>query len=359
MIPHDATLSGANISAAEGGEKSAMTLNRFAKYAWAVIGVNLIVILWGAFVRASVSGDGCGNHWPLCNGEVLPSLSQAKTLIELTHRLTSGIALLMVVGLLVWAFRAYPRQHPVRWGAKLSLFFMLTEALIGAGLVIFRMVAENTSTARAFWISGHLVNTFLLLAAMTLTAWWASGGARMRGKNQGALAWVCGTALAGMLILGVSGAVTALGDTLFPARSLAEGLRQDLSPTAHILIRLRVLHPLIAVVVSLYVIFAASLARARRPVPQVKRLAAALAALVIIQLAAGVLNLALLAPIWMQLVHLLLSDFVWMALVLLTAAALAETSPGTEAVRSFEAARAEELKDALKTYPALSRSREG
>src|SRR6266545_7603351 len=116
-----------------------MKLNRFATYAWAALGYNLFVIVWGAYVRASVSGDGCGSHWPLCNGEIIPSVGQTKTLIELTHRLSSGLALLMVVGLVAWAWRAYPKKHMVRQAAMFSLLFILTEALVGAGLVLFRM----------------------------------------------------------------------------------------------------------------------------------------------------------------------------------------------------------------------------
>ncbi len=337
-----------------------MKLNRFAKYAWAVLGYNLIVIIWGAYVRASVSGDGCGSHWPLCNGELIPRTGQAKTLIELAHRLSSGLALLLVVGLVVWAWRAYPKKHLVRQAAIFSLLFIITEALVGAGLVLFRMVAQNASLARAFWMSGHLVNTFLLLAALALTAWWASGGERAPVKGPGVIGAVWGAALIGMLILGVSGAVTALGDTLFPASSLAEGLQKYASPTAQVLLPLRILHPVIAITVGIYLTMAALLARARRPGAWTKRLSTALVALVVLQLGAGALNVKLMAPIWMQLVHLLLSDLVWIALVLLMTAAVAPAGAREEALRSSDpASRAGELEAALKNSPALTRSREG
>jgi len=337
-----------------------MKLNRFATYAWAALGYNLLVIMWGAYVRASVSGDGCGSHWPLCNGEIIPSTGQVKTLIELTHRLSSGVALLLVVGLVVWARRAYPKKHTVRQAAMFSLLFIITEALIGAGLVLFRMVAENASIARAFWMSGHLVNTFLLLAALTLTAWWASGGERARIRGQGTIIAVFVAALIGMLILGVSGAVTALGDTLFPASSLAEGLQKYSSPTAHILLPLRILHPVIAIAVGVYLIFVASIARSQRPGVWTKRLAVVLVALVLIQLGAGALNVKLLAPTWMQLVHLLLSDLVWIALMLLMTVALTPAEAREERLRSsVPAPRTEELEETLKKYPALTRSREG
>ncbi len=196
-----------------------MKLSRFAWYAWGVLAYNILVILWGAFVRASGSGAGCGSHWPTCNGEVIHWPEQTETLIEFTHRLTSGLALILIVGLLVWAFRSYPKGHPVRVGAVLSFIFILTEALIGAGLVLFGWVDENASAARAVAIAIHLVNTFILLAVLTLTAWWASpGGKPLQLKNS----WLNGALGLGFLaILGVgaTGAVIALGDTLFPAAS--------------------------------------------------------------------------------------------------------------------------------------------
>jgi heme A synthase len=301
-----------------------MKLPRFAVYAWGVLGYNLAVILWGAYVRATGSGAGCGSHWPLCNGQVLPRSPQAETLIEFFHRLTSGLAFLLVVGLLIWAFRAYPKGHLVRWAAGFSMLFMVTEALIGAGLVVFELVAYSDSIARAFSIAAHLVNTFLLLASLTLTAWWASGGAPIRLSGQGWLVILLGLGLMGMLILGVSGAVTALGDTLFPAGSLAEGLKQDFSPTAHFLVRFRVLHPFIAVTVALYLILVAMLCNSSRQSVAATWSSQLLIILLIVQLAAGALNLALLAPVWMQLVHLLLADIIWVVLVLLAASTLAK-----------------------------------
>ena len=310
-------------------------LGRFAVYAWATLAYNVGVVIWGAYVRASGSGAGCGSHWPLCNGEMIPRDPGIKTLIELSHRLTSGVALLLVVGLTVWAFRSYPKKHWVRWGAAVSLFFILTEALIGAGLVLFELVADNASIARALSLAVHLVNTFLLLAALTYTAWGASGGGPARWRGRGMIGWAFGLALLGSLVLGMSGAVAALGDTLFPARSLAEGLRQDLSSTAHVLIRLRLLHPAIAIMVGACIVLAASLASSLRA-SGVKPLSRALIALLLIQLGAGALNVYLLAPIWMQLLHLFLADLLWITLVLAALAALggqpSDQRPAAESV---------------------------
>lgn len=299
-------------------------MTRFSKYAWGVLVYNIVVILWGAYVRASGSGAGCGSHWPLCNGEVIPRTQQIETIIEFTHRLMSGAALLLVVGLVIWAWREFPPRHPVRRGAGFSMFFMLTEALVGAGLVLFQLVAENASMTRAISMSVHLLNTFLLLACLSLTAWWSSGGQPLSIRKGGAAVWLLGIGLAGMLVLGMSGAVTALGDTLFPAGSFSEGLREELSSTAHVLVRLRILHPSIAVVVSIYLILASSYIAVARPRSQVATFRRALSVLVAIQILAGVVNVFLLAPVWLQLVHLLISDAIWITLVLFSANALAE-----------------------------------
>lgn len=307
-----------------------MKLSRFSRYAWFVLGFNLLIILWGAYVRASGSGAGCGSHWPLCNGQVIPQVSHVSTWIEFAHRISSGIGLLLVVGQWIWAFRAFERGDQVRRAASFSLFLMITEALVGAGLVLFQLVADNESFARALFVATHLLNTFLLLGALTLTAWLASGGMPIRLRKQGAVGWLLFVGILGTLLLGASGAVTALGDTLFPSRSLAEGLSQDFSATAHFLIRLRLFHPLIAISVGIYLVVAAALAYTLRSDRETHIMARVVGGLFVLQLLVGTVNVALLAPISVQLIHLLLADFVWIALVLLTASALADRPATTQ-----------------------------
>lgn len=282
----------------------------------------MAVILWGAYVRATGSGAGCGSHWPLCNGEVIPVSPRIETLVEFAHRASSGLTLLLVAGLVVWGWLAFPRGHPVRLGVVLSALFVLSEAAVGAGLVRFELVAENASAARAITIAAHLVNTFLLLGALSLTGWWASTGRRLELAHAGAVAWILGLSMAGVLILGMSGAVTALGDTLFPPESLVQGLQQDLTPTVHFLLRLRVVHPLLAMIVGFGASAGALTLRSLRPDATTARLSAALVGLFGVQLIAGLSNVVLLAPIWLQQVHLLLADLIWIDLVLLAASAL-------------------------------------
>ncbi|MDT7603818.1 MAG: heme o synthase [Acidobacteriota bacterium] len=300
---------------------------RLAAYAWFVAAFNLLVIMWGAYVRASASGDGCGAHWPLCNGEMIPASPLVKTLVEFAHRATSGAALLLVVGLVAAAFRVCPKGHRVRRAAVAALVFIFCEALIGAALVKFGLVVADASAARAVVMSLHLVNTFMLLGSLALTAWWAGGGGAVRLRGQGSVGTLFLVALACALSVAVSGAVNALGDTLFPARTLAEGLRQDLSPAAHFLLRLRVLHPAIAVVAGCYCVMVASYTgNFLRPARAVKKFTAVLATLFIAQVGLGVANVTLLAPVWLQLAHLLVADLFWIALVLCAAAALSDAA---------------------------------
>ncbi len=302
---------------------------RFARFSVGVLAWNLVVILWGAFVRATGSGAGCGDHWPRCDGEVIPRLASTEQVIEFTHRATSGLALVAVVVMLAWAFRAFPRRHPVRLGAVLSTLLILSEALIGAGLVLLRYVALDQRVGRVYWMAAHLVNTFLLLAALTLTAWWAFGGRRMRLRGQGAAGVVLGAAVAATLLVGITGAVTALGDTLFPKTEISLAV----ASTAHFLERLRVVHPLLAIATGIYIALAGVLVRKMRPGAATGRLSRVLVTLFFAQLGAGAVNVVLLAPVWMQIVHLLLADVVWMALILTAAAALADDS-SAEAVPS-------------------------
>jgi len=215
----------------------------------------------------------------------------------------------------------------VRRGAALAGVLIVSEALIGAGLVLLEHVANDRSLARAYWVGGHLLNTFLLVAALVLTAWWASGGRPLRLHGQGGLAAVLGAALAGLLVLGVSGAVPALGDTLFPVATLAAGTALTRSDTAHVFVRLRIWHPTLAVAVGLWLAIAALAAARARPTPAVRRLALVVAALYAAQLALGMANVYLLAPVGVQIAHLLLSDLIWIALVLLMASALAADLP--------------------------------
>ncbi|NNC92285.1 MAG: heme A synthase [Acidimicrobiia bacterium] len=294
-------------------------MNRFAKIAWATVGVTVFVILWGAVVRATGSGAGCGNNWPTCNGDVLPLSGSAETAIEFIHRVSSAGLGVLILFVLVRAVRTYPSGSRVRTAAAATFVLVIVESLVGAGLVLFEQTGDFEGVSRAYWQSGHFVNTLLLLGAATLTAWWSGTpepdhqvDATRRDR------WIIGTVGGAMLVIGISGAIAALGDTLFPVDSFAEGLERELSSTGHVFERLRIFHPAFAIGGGLLAIWAATqLAEPRNG--RVGRLARLVSLLVFVQIGVGTVNALLAAPIWIQVVHLALADLVWIALVVLSA----------------------------------------
>jgi cytochrome c oxidase assembly protein subunit 15 len=306
-------------------------MTAFTRFAWGVLGYNLLVVAWGAFVRATGSGAGCGKHWPTCNGAIVPRAPALETAIEFAHRATSGLALLAVLALVIWAFRAFPRGHAARRASAWAMGLMIAEALVGAGLVLFGWVAKDASAARGWAMAVHLTNTFLLLGALALVADWSRHPGSLAAAGRRPVATALTAAAAVLLLAGVTGAVAALGDTLFPATSFGEGLRQETAPEASLLLRLRLLHPFAAIAAGAVVLAAARVALRARPEPRVRAAALSAAALVAAEIVLGVANVLLLAPVWLQLVHLLVADLVWLSLVLLASASLA---PGGAAVRA-------------------------
>ncbi|GAB4112150.1 MAG: hypothetical protein Kow001_13920 [Acidobacteriota bacterium] len=303
-------------------------LRSVAREAWLIYAFTVAVILWGAYVRATGSGAGCGSHWPLCNGEIIPRSPELETIIEFTHRLTSGLAFLLVGWLTFRVFRCTGRGHPARSAALSALFFMVTEALVGAGLVLFGLVGENASLTRAWVMAFHLVNTFLLLAALALTAWWLNRPPSRRTDKWIRPAATGTVVLATLLLVGMSGAVAALGDTLFPAVALAEGFAQDFHPESHILIRLRVYHPALALL-SVLVVLVGLQRLGPAPSPTARHWARLTVVLLVSQIAVGLINLWLLAPVVLQMIHLLAADLLWTAAVLAVAERLWLTEPQT------------------------------
>lgn len=303
---------------------------RFARFAWLVLAYNIAVILWGAIVRATGSGAGCGEHWPLCEGQVIPHAHAIATLIEFAHRATSGVDIILVAILVFLAFRRFGRGHPVRRYATGVAFFTVTEGLVGAALVLTGDVGKNVSVGRVVILSVHLVNTFLLLATLALTAWAAAAGEAAQTAGEPAAPekpssrryLVYGAGLAGMLVIAISGTIAALADTLFPARSLAQGIRWDFAGATSPIVHLRILHPALAVVLGGVLMGVAVYALSTPGPAAAKRWAGRILGLVALQFCFGVVNVLLLAPLWMQVLHLLTADLIWISLVLLSAEAL-------------------------------------
>ena len=300
-------------------------LDNFARYAWFVVAYNVVVILWGVFLRASKSGDGCGQHWLTCNGETIPSAPELKTVIEFSHRITSALAFFAVLGLLIWTFRRYQAGHPIRKTALGSFIFIITEAAVGAGLVLTGNTAETLTAARPFWMAGHLINTFILLGFLTLTARYGSGGDRLSFRHEAKYVLSLIIGAAAIFFVSITGSIAALASMIFPSGTLAEGLASDFSPTSSILLRLRLSHPISAIICAVLLIFLTTwVAKGFGEVA--RRWSSVLSMLVLGQLAFGAATLMTLAPIVMQLGHLLFADAIWVSYVLFAAAVLSRQS---------------------------------
>jgi heme a synthase len=292
------------------------TSRALVRFAWVVVGYNVLVILWGALVRATGSGAGCGNHWPLCNGQVIPLSPGLHTVIEFTHRCMTGGSIFLVIGLLVWTFRGTTKGQAARVLAVASMVLLLNEAFLGALLVKLGYVTGNQSMGRVVMLSIHLSNTMLLLAALTLTARLLGTEQMWRELGVGGAkkVWAFG-GVAATLVVAVSGSLAALGDTLFPASSLRAAFVQDFAVGSPWLLRLRGVHPVSALIAGVFVLWL--VAQAKRA--GAGRLAAAVLMLLGFQFGLGVADVLLLAPVWMQVLHLLGADLYWVALVTLAA----------------------------------------
>jgi len=277
----------------------------------------VLVILEGAVVRATGSGNGCGQHWPLCNGQVLPHHPRLATVIEFTHRSLTGICTTLTAAMIAWTFLVRPKGDRARVAAVFSGLLLITEGALGAVLVLGGYVERNASDMRVFVQCVHFTNTMLLVAALALTWWWLRqplAPLRAKEAETGGLRSIAWLGLLATMVTGATGSVAALADTLFPAPSLRAGLAQDFDPAAPLLVHMRWMHPAAAAISMLAVLWLA--ARLRGPAG---RWLFGLAAL---QLALGIADLALLAPLTLQVLHLLGADLLWIALVAATAEAL-------------------------------------
>ncbi len=284
---------------------------RFAQYAAVVVGYNIFVVLWGAFVRASGSGAGCGDNWPFCNGYMIPHSYALKTLIEYLHRGTSAIDAVLVIGLCTWAFYLFPKQHLVRRLAIGSVLLLLIEAALGAGLVLLHLDPMEM----AWYLSAHLTNTMLLLGVLTITAraaWTGAERIQLPGLPR-RLLW----ALAVTLAVCVTGAFAALGDTLFPAISFASGFHADFSSHSSTLLRLRLTHPFFAILGAAYLVWVAIPLLKKGEGDSARTAAVRVLVITLFQLVVGAMNVTLLTPVWTQLFHLFVADLLWIGVVLM------------------------------------------
>lgn len=282
-----------------------------AKWAWFGVVYVGLVILFGAVVRVTGSGAGCGTHWPTCQGEIVHLPRKFETLIELSHRVTSGISLLVVLGLFWLVRRDYDRGHGVRYFAAGAVIFLVIESLIGAVLVLFGLVVGDRSMARAFMMPLHLANASALMASLSLVAYGMTQPLPARPRTRTVREWQIVALLAALLVASMLGALTALGDTLFPPNadsSIWTHVAQDQSSRAHWLERLRVIHPVVSVVVAVYALRVALVTLLDNGcTPWARRLAHGLLGTLGLQLVAGALNVWFNAPAILQVLHLALA----------------------------------------------------
>ncbi len=286
------------------------------RFAWGVLGYNILVVLWGAVVRSTGSGNGCGDHWPLCNGTVVQHWQTLANVIEFAHRASVGVGVFALLVLAVWTWARTPRRHLARVFAGLSVFLTFNEGLLGALLVVLHHTGTDQSPMRAFWLSLHLTNTLVLLATLALTAHFLGReSGRMRGGIQLHRPVFAVAGLLATLAVGVSGSLAALGDTLYPAHSLAEAFAQDFDPAASWLLHVRWVHPTLSALAGLWVLYVVATAWRGEN----HRLAALTAGLLAFQIFLGAADVLLLAPTWLQVTHLLGADLLWTALIVLSA----------------------------------------
>lgn len=278
-------------------------------WAWATLAFFVFVVLEGAIVRITGSGAGCGDHWPLCNGEVLPHHPRLATVIEFAHRSLTGISTAMFALLIGWVFRATDKGNPARRAAVVAGILLLTEAALGAVLVLGHYVEKNASAARVLVQGVHFTNTLLLLAATTVTAVLLRPVRVTSEKRPPAVPfWL---ALAATIVVGATGSVAALADTIYPSPNLSAAIAADFAASSPLLIRMRWIHPAAsALLVMACMWLALAFLRAGQ------RVAARLVlANLLVQLVIGVANVLLLAPAWVQVLHLLGADVFWITLV--------------------------------------------
>ncbi len=324
MLPAFSTTT-VSCKVAPANETLATHVNRFAKVktqqiAWAALIINAVVILQGAVVRVTGSGAGCGRDWPRCQGELLPLTHGLATWIEFSHRALSGLALLPGVWLLFRAMRLRHTMPGFMRMAALSIVFLLVEALIGAGTVLAGLTGDNVSTARGLLVAFHLLNSLALMGVLALATLYSRPGQPWPPAWQGktGLKLLMGLGLLGMLVLMFSGGIAAMGNTMFPPESLQAGLVEDFSAQSHPLIRLRLLHPFIAIAVGGWLWLTLGWTSLTCPVAQASRFRKLLVWVYGLQLIAGATNLALPGPVLLQLLHLGLALLAFMLWTLVT-----------------------------------------
>ena len=286
----------------------------FGGFCFTVLCFCLLVILWGAWVRISHSGDGCGQSWPSCQGKYLiDSGEQGKTWIEWIHRATSGLFGIAVILLVVLAFLKFPFRHPICKSAFFVLFFTISEALIGARLVLTGLTGGNTSFLRVLTMNLHLLNSVLLTSSLFIL-WRFLLGKHFSALDSFKKKKYFFSVIFVFFLIAFFGSVSSLSSSFFPSTSLWEGAALDFNSQSHWLVRLRVLHPILALLFGgsflLYYMLPDTKSHSIQTTKNHFRKSTGPGNLFILclclALLSGLMNLLFLSPVFLKLTHLLI-----------------------------------------------------
>ena len=278
--------------------------------------LTVAVIIGGALVRATDSGAGCGESWPICGGQISPELGNYHTAIEVRHRLMTGLLGFVLIAVFVLIRRQYGKTHRIRRAAVAAGVLLIVESLLGASLVLFGWVEFDASIARLIVVPVHLLNTFLLVAAMALVAYFSGGGRGFKVDFKRTLDKVLVGGLGIVLVIGATGALNALADTLIKSDALRTPVSGELLVTEPVLRQIRTIHPFIAIIGGLAIFMLVRYLATGAP-PRVRQLALLIQGVVWLQFVLGLLNIALDVPLEIQLVHLFVADVLWISLVVM------------------------------------------
>ncbi len=278
------------------------------RFSWVLVLYTVVVIAWGAWVRISGSGDGCGDHWPLCRGEVVPVSAPVKTWIEVSHRYSTALYGLLVCILVGLTQKRFEGKHPARVWAVATLLFTVTEALIGRELVALKLVNQSTDSLRLIVMPLHLINTSLLLLSTVMAAESIRFGDLPRSQVPPPLKRAGLLAAFSILLIVTSGAVAALGSHLAPSQSLITGFMKDWASDSLLAVRLRFLHPVLALALGLLLLHFAQRVEQHCGTSRARVWLRRFQITVAAALAIGVCTLLSLAPPWLKLLHLTVAN---------------------------------------------------
>ena len=279
---------------------------KLSSLATAGLTTSILSILAGAIVRATGSGDGCGASWPTCNGRVIPSLETSSEIIEFSHRSISGV--LLIVTLLLFVKSKDP-DTPLLHKKLINYltFFVLLEAAIGAVIVIYEWVGLNSSLPRIIAVPLHLVNTFALLGFYTLIFYLLR---ESENKLSNFFDKRIKIAFVLFFLTGATGSITALADVLFPSASFVEGFIEDFDSTSEVLTRLRILHPFVSTILSIFLFSESNRFKKEFAIDT-----STIKVLIIVGVILGVLNVVSNIILPLSILHLLLADLLWITYV--------------------------------------------